>query len=122
MTQEEREQLKAELRNEIVDEINSMLDRKKHPEGLKDVKTRWFGGAHTPTYDSRMGKILPDSHYAWDAIRTLTRLIYGKKNYYQLVSVEQEDVKRVANALCELVYQERLRISQKNKVELKVGD
>lgn len=121
MTQEEREQLKAELRKEIVDEINSMPNR-KHPEGLKDVKTCWFGGAHTPSYASRMGKILPDSHYAWDAIRTLTRLIYGKKNYYQLVSVEQEDVKRVANALCELVYQERFRISQKNKAELKEGE
>lgn len=105
MSTEERELLKAELREEILEELARKSNRRAL--GIESVRKKWFIGPdkRNPYSNSEMYKVFRnDQHKVWEAIRTLTRLIFHKGSCAQLENLDQEKVEHVADALCELVY------------------
>lgn len=105
MDAEERELLKAELRAEILEELSRKSNRRA--PGIEAVRKKWFQGENkiNPYFDSEMDKVFgSDQHKVWEAVRTLTRLIFHKGSCSQLENLDQNKVEYVADALCELVH------------------
>ncbi len=105
MNADERELLKAELREEILEELSRKSNRRAL--GLETVRKKWFFGPNKKFQfeNSKMAQFFgTDQHKVWDAVRSLTRLIFHKGSCSQLENLNQEKVEYVANALCELVY------------------
>ena len=117
MTPEERELLKEELRAELMEEFNKKSH--KQVQALVSISKKWFNGPNKnfKWSDSKMQRIFGshDQHKVYEAIRTLTRLIFGKSVAVQLRDEDQKEVEKVANAICELVYS--LKVNQQ-----KAGD
>lgn len=116
MNPEEREQLKAELREELMNELSSK-SRKTSP-GLDTVYKKWFYGPDRRNNhkDSKMAKAFGNANQwgVWEAIRTLVRLIFGRRYVAQLISDDQQKVEEVANTICELIYS--LKAGEKEEV------
>lgn len=105
MNAEERELLKAELREEILEELSRKSNRRA--PGIEAVRHRWTCDSKNKySYtESKLGKYFGANQCkVWDAVRTLTRLIFQKGSCSQLENLDQDKVEYVANALCELVY------------------
>ena len=118
MTAEERELIKAELREELLEEIARKSNRRA--PGIETVRKKWFTGPNKMYQysNSEMDKIFgADQHKVWDAIRTLTRLIFGKSSCSQLEFLEQDAVEDVTERLCKIVYD--LRIKERNNAKSK---
>ena len=101
----EREQLKAEIREEILEELAKKSN--KPVPALENVRKKWFNGPDKrfKYNNSKMQQVFGNNqHRVWDAIRTLTRLIFHKGTCSQLRDIDQEKVEKVANSICEMVY------------------
>lgn len=101
------ERLKEELREEILAEIRNDISTRKNVDSLEKVKAKYFYGPNKKDryIGSKMYTLFGSSgqHRVWDAVRTLTRIIFNKKSQAQLATVDQDEVERVCDLLCELV-------------------
>lgn len=117
MNQEEREQLKAELREEILEEMTNK-SRKTAP-GLKKVYEKWFFGPDkkdkfkNSKMEQAFGRSM--SWKAWEGIRALAKTHFGISYQSQLINVNQDELERVADAICQLVYS--LKVNQQKEGE-----
>lgn len=106
MSPEERESIKAELREEIMNELSNK--QRKRPSGLETVYKRWFYGpdSRDKYKNSKMAQAFGNATQwkVWEAVRTLARLVLGKSRVAQLDEADQEAVERVTEAICQLVY------------------
>lgn len=101
----EREQLKAEIMEEILEELAKKSN--KPVPALENVRKKWFNGPDKrfKYSNSKMQQVFGDNqHRVWDAIRSLTRLVFNKSQCSQLRDIDQEKVEKVANSICEMVY------------------
>lgn len=111
MQVDEREQLKAEIRAEILSEI----EKKSHKviPGLEAVREKWFIGSDKrfKYSGSKMERLFgANQHKVWDAVRAATRLVLGKDYCAQLNSLDQRKVERVADTICETIYSLRKEV------------
>ena len=102
----DRETLKQEIKEEILKELKERS--RKNVPAIETIRKKWFNGPD-PNYrysGSEMEKLFGSygQHRVWDALRTLTRLIFGKDNQAQLQNVDPKELEHVMNALCEYVY------------------
>ncbi|MDR2025356.1 MAG: hypothetical protein LBQ71_19425 [Hungatella sp.] len=100
------EKIKAELKREILAEISNDMPSRKNVDSLERIKTKYFYGPNMNDRHngSRMQKLFGnDQHRVWDAVRTLTRIIFDKKNQGQLTFADQDEVERVCDSVCYLV-------------------
>lgn len=54
-----------------------------------------------------------DQHKVWDNIRALTRQIFQASSQAGLRNIDQEQVERVADTICETIYSLRKEIIEK---------
>ena len=114
----EREQLKAEIFAEIMAELDKKSN--KRIPSLEAVRKNWFFGPD-PKFrysESKMQQAVGyrNQHVVWEAVRTLTRLIFGKNPYTRLISCDQGRVEEVANSICEMVYRFAIEERELNEI------
>lgn len=101
------ERLKEELRQEILEEIRNDIPSRKSVDSLERIKAKYFYGPNMNDRHngSRMYNLFGSygQFKVWDAVRTLTRIIFDKKNQGQLAFADQDEVERVCDSLCYLV-------------------
>lgn len=104
------EKLKAEileaLKAEILEELQ--INSRKRVPGLEIVRKKWFyglDGKHSHYENSKMDSLFGnDQHRIWEAVRSLTRIIFEKECQIQLRDCNQDEILRVADALCDYIY------------------
>lgn len=114
---DDREKLKAEIREEILAEIERKSN--KAVPGLENIREKWFNGEDKyHKYDnSKMQQLFGNNqHHVWDAARTLTRVILRKDYCAQLRSLDQNEVEEVMNKICETVYSLGVEVLKKEGV------
>lgn len=99
------EQLKGELKAEILEELKAEASRKGIP-GLEAVRKKWFNGPDRKDkyHDSEMYKRFGnDQHKVWDSVRAIARVIFDMKSQTRLSMVNQEKLEVVCDSLCQLI-------------------
>ncbi len=111
---DELEKLKAEIKQDILRELEAAKATRRIALGMELVKSKWMYGPN-PRYrysDSTMDKAFGNKqHVVWDAVRILVRVIFSKDNQSQLSSVDQESLKHVCEDLFETVYRLRQEVA-----------
>ena len=85
---------------------------------MEKIKAKWMYGpdARYRYSDSVLDKLFGNNqHKAWDAVRSLTRLIFSKGNQSQLANVDQELLEHVCDKLFETVYELRKEVVEKDE-------
>ncbi len=123
MTEQEKQQLKAELMKEIFEEINSKnLKIKDSPQtALKTVREKWFRNNDNKK-DKYSTSIMATSfdihiqHRIWEAFTKLTYYINGEKVIRDLKDTDFANY--VADKLCQTIYDLRKEYIEKSKEAL----
>ena len=106
MTQEEREQLKAEIRAEILEEMSA--NSTKVAPGLKRVYEKWFYGSDKSdkTRNSKMSQAYGHGPHwkVWESTRSFVRQYFKVSSQAQLCKQNQDEVERVADTICQTLY------------------
>lgn len=120
---EDLEKLKAELKAEILEELQ--INSRKRVPGLEVVRKKWFYGSDEKYchYDnSKMDELFgTDQHRVWEAVRSLTRIIFEKEWPIQLRDCNQDEVARVADSLCDYIYLLKKSAINRNELQRKQG-
>lgn len=103
---------KEKLKQEILEELRAEKLKKEVP-GLAAIKKEWFNGPDRKYRwsDSSMYDLFGnDQHQVWDNVRQLTRVIFNVPYQTSLLALNQEEVARVADILCETIANLRIEI------------
>lgn len=103
---------KEKLKQEILEELRAEKLKKEVP-GLAAIKKEWFNGPDRKYRwsDSSMYDLFGnDQHRVWDNVRQLTRVIFNVPYQTSLLALNQEEVARVADILCETIANLRIEI------------
>lgn len=108
LSEAELEQIKESIKKEILNELPS-VNEKAIP--LEYAKKTWFygeGGSikfENSVMEKEFGRYR--MHKVWEAVRTLTKEIFGKQYYQQLSDCDPEVCNIVCDKICETVIELR---------------
>lgn len=118
MNEIELKNLKEEIKQDILRELEESRATRRTPSGMEKVKAKWMYGpdAKYRYTDSVLEKLFgTNQHKVWDATRSLVRLIFHKDNQSQLANVDQELLEHVCDTLFETVYRLRKEVTGKSE-------
>jgi hypothetical protein len=118
MTVEEKEELKAEILEEVQKSLKGKVIREDVSTLLKEPREYWFV---KPTVDGKrqdglMRTVIDSitSWAMWELIRKLTCYICGK-SYVRNLAGEEDIANEICNVLCQTVYDLRVKYITESK-------
>lgn len=109
MTEQEKQEIIAEVKASVMDEMKGEARGRQIKRVLKDQREKWYRG------ESPMCKAFPSTYMAWDAwehIRRLTCLVCGESYVRQLEG--NPDAERICDEICQKIYDLRMEVRKEN--------
>lgn len=118
MTVEEKEELKAEILEEVQKSLKGKVIREDVSTTLKEPREYWFvkRTVDGKRVDGKMRSVIDSvtSWAMWELIRKLTCYICGK-SYVRHLEGEGEIASEICNTLCQAVYDLRVKYVNESK-------
>lgn len=118
MTVEEKEELKAEILEEVQNSLKGKVIREDVSTMLKEPREYWFVKRTVDgnRVDGKMRSVIDSvtSWAMWELIRKLTCYICGK-SYVRHLAGDEDIASEICNTLCQTVYDLRVKYMNESK-------
>lgn len=119
MTEQEKTEILDELEARLEKKYKGCLSKEDTQSILKEPRNKWFRDTQGGCSNSLMAEAFDNSIIAWQVwenIRKLTCVICGKQYVRHLEKDDHAD--EIAEELCQLVYDLRMRQKEEKKCQL----
>lgn len=121
MTEQEKQEIIAEVKKSVMNEMKDKIVKEDTQKTLKVPREKWYGERFSHGRESAMIQAFDTPYMAWEAwehIRRLTCLVCGVRYVRQLEG--NPDAERICDEICQKIYDLRIELTKSN--DETVGD